>query len=114
MANSRPFTHGQISWSIPECPHFCSLEVIRSSPIIEVIKNQSVVVGGNLAVACKAAASEPPEFNLVQYLPNGSEEPVEIGGKIKRRPEKKEEVYLSHFYSVPRDSLCRQKFQVCS
>ena len=72
-------------------------------------------MGGNLAVECKAAASESLEFNLVQYLPNGSEEPVEIGGKIKRRLEKNEAVYLSHFYSVPRDSLyVDKKVQVCS
>ena len=62
-----------------------------------MIQNQSVVVGGNLAVECKAAASEPPEFNLVQYLPNGSEIPVKIGGKIKRRLPKQQEVYFVNF-----------------
>ena len=66
----------------------------RSAPIVEVMKNQTVVVGGSLTVECKAAATNQPEFNLVQYLPNGSEVPVETGGKIKSRLMKQPEVHM--------------------
>ena len=52
---------------------------------MEVMKNQTVVVGGRLTVECTAAARKQPKFNLVELLPNGSWVPVKIKGKIKRR-----------------------------
>ena len=71
-----------------------SIETTRSAPIIQGIKNQTVVVGGRLTVECRAAARKQPEFNLVELLPNGSLVPVKTGGKIKRRLEKQSEVHM--------------------
>ncbi len=68
-----------------EIVQFCAAGTARSAPVIQMIENQTVVVGGRLTVKCQALAKEPPAFNLVHILPNGSKVPIEIGGNINKR-----------------------------
>ncbi|XP_046849915.1 fibroblast growth factor receptor 4-like [Xenia sp. Carnegie-2017] len=54
----------------------------RSSPVMQDIKNHTVVLGDTIAVECKAVNRDKPEFQLLRVLPNGTEEVVKIGGRV--------------------------------
>ena len=57
-------------------------EKTRSSPVMQDIKNHTVVLGDTIAVECKAVNLDKPEFQLLRVLPNGTEEVVKIGGRV--------------------------------
>ena len=65
--------------------HFCLCVVTtRTAPIIQDIKNKTVVVGDTLRVKCQALVlvNTSPLFNLTKYVSNGETVPVKLGGRI--------------------------------
>jgi hypothetical protein len=68
----------------------CSFaDQVRSGPVIQDIKNQTVHLGGTIRVECLVLDKIQPEFNLFYKLSNGSMIPVQLGGRIKMEIGKK-------------------------